>query len=90
MKWRLEYTEKARKQLRKLDAPRRAVVLSWLDKNIDGCEDPWARGKGLTADRCGEWRCRIGDYRVLCDIWDDRLVVLAFNIEHRGKVYKRL
>ncbi|MDR1059783.1 MAG: type II toxin-antitoxin system RelE/ParE family toxin [Clostridiales bacterium] len=88
MNWRLQYSDKARKQLRRLDAPQRAIVLSWMDKNIDGCENPRAHGKGLTADRSGEWRYRIGDYRVLCDIQDARLVVLAFNIEHRSKVYK--
>jgi len=86
--WRLEYSDKARKQLRKFDAAQRVIILSWMDKNIDGCENPRALGKGLTANRSGEWRYRIGDYRVLCDIQDSKLVVLAFNIEHRSKVYK--
>ena len=89
MSWKLEYTEKARKQLRKLGATQRAIILSWMDNNIAGCENPRARGKGLIADHSGEWRYRIGDYRVLCDIQDSKLVVLAFNIEHRSKVYKR-
>ena len=88
MSWRLVYSDKARKQLCKLDAAQRVIILSWMDKNIDGCENSRALGKGLTANRSGEWRYRIGDYRVLCDIQDSKLVVLAFNIEHRSKVYK--
>jgi mRNA interferase RelE/StbE len=88
MNWRLEYSDKARKQLRKLDAAQRVIILSWMDKNIDGCENPRALGAELTANRSGEWRYRIGTYRILCDIQDAKLVVLAFNIEHRSKVYK--
>lgn len=89
MTWKLEYSEKARKQLQQLDITRRAIILSWMDKNINGCENPRERGKGLTGNHSREWRYRIGDYRALCDIQDERLVVLAFNIDHRSKVYKR-
>jgi mRNA interferase RelE/StbE len=59
----------------------------WMDKNIDGCENPRAHGKGLAGNRSGEWRYRVGDYRVLCDIRDAELVVLALDIKHRSKVY---
>jgi len=88
MIWKLEYSDKARKQLHKLGAMQQAIILSWMDKNINGCENPRSRGKGLTGDHSGEWRYRIGDYRVLCDIQDAKLIVLAFNIEHRSKVYR--
>lgn len=89
MSWKLKYSDKARKQLRKLDATQRAIILSWMDKNIDGCDDPRTQGKGLVDNHAGEWRYRVGDFRILCDIQDDRLVVLAFKIAHRSKVYKR-
>lgn len=89
MSWKLEYSNKARKQLRKLEATQRAIILSWMDKNIDGCDNPRVHGKGLVDNHAGEWRYRIGDFRVLCDIRDDQLVVLAFKIDHRSKVYKR-
>lgn len=89
MNWKLEYSDKARKQLRKLDATKRAIILSWMDKNIDGCDDPRVHGKGLVENHTGEWRYRIGDFRVLCDIQDDQLVVLAFKVDHRSRVYKR-
>ena len=66
----------------------RRVIVSWLFKNVDGCEDPRAFGKGLVANHSGEWRYRVGDYRVLCEIRDEELVVLAIEIGHRQEVYK--
>lgn len=87
--WRLEFSKRADKQLAKMDAGVRRVVVSWLLKNIDGCEDPRTHGKGLVANHSREWRYRIGDYRVLCEIRDEELVVLAIEIGHRREVYKR-
>lgn len=87
--WRLEFSKKVDKQLSKMDAGVRRVIVSWLLKNIDGCEDPRVHGKGLTANRSGAWRYRVGDYRVLCEIQEDRLVVLAIEVGHRREVYKR-
>ena len=86
--WRLEFSKRADKQLSKMDAGTRRVIVSWLLKNIDGCDDPRAHGKDLVANRSGEWRYRIGDYRVLCEIRDDELVALAIEIGHRSTVYK--
>jgi mRNA interferase RelE/StbE len=89
MIWRLEFSKKADKQLSGMDKNTSRIIVAWLLKNIDGCEDPRRHGKGLSETRSGEWRYRIGNYRVLCDIQDDRLVVLAFNIDHRSKVYRK-
>lgn len=70
-----------------MDPGIRRIIVAWLLKNIDGCEDPRAHGKGLTANMSGKWRYRIGDYRVLCEIRDNDLVVLAIEIGHRREVY---
>lgn len=64
------------------------MVVAWLLKNVDGCSDPRTHGKGLTADKSGKWRYRVGDYRVLCAIEDEKLVVLALEIGHRRSVYR--
>ena len=87
--WRLEFSKRADKQLAKMDPGVRRVIVSWLLKNIDGCEDPRAHGKGLVANHSGEWRYRIGDYRVLCEIRDEELVVLAIEVGHRRSVYEK-
>ena len=86
--WELRFSKRADKQLSKMDATTRKIIITWLLKNIDGCADPRAHGKSLTSNRSGQWRYRIGDYRVLCDIHDDELVVLAIEIGHRREVYK--
>ena len=86
--WSLKFSKRADKQLSKMDAGVRRIIVAWLLKHIDGCEDPRAFGKGLTANRSGEWRYRIVDYRVLCEIRDDDLIVLAIEIGHRREVYK--
>lgn len=85
--WRLEFSKRADRQLSKMDPGVRRVVVAWLLKHIDGCDDPCVHGKGLTGNRSGEWRYRVGDYRILCDIQDDKLVVLALEIGHRREIY---
>lgn len=86
--WELEYSETALRQLRKMDANQRMLVLSWMDKNIDGCSDPRVQGKPLVGQLSGAWRYRIGNYRVLCDLQDDRAVVIAIKVGHRREVYR--
>lgn len=88
MKWHMEFTHKAETQLEKMDKAQSRIIVAWLEKNIEGCENPRAFGKGLVENHSGEWRYRIGNIRVLCEIQDDRLIVLAFNIEHRRTAYR--
>lgn len=87
-RWRLLYAKRVDKQLGKLDPGVRRVIIAWLDKHIDGCTDPRAHGKGLTGNLSEKWRYRVGDYRVLCEIRDHELVVLAIEIGHRRDVYR--
>ena len=63
------------------------MMKSWIEKNLVGCENPRIHGKGLTANRSGQWRYRIGDYRLICQIQDERLVILALTIGHRREIY---
>ena len=89
MAWHVEYTKAALRQLKKMDCFDARLILSWIGKNLEGCEDPRVRGKGLSANRAGEWRYRVGDYRVLCMLDDGRLVVEVFSVGHRSDVYKQ-
>lgn len=85
--YRVEYSKRATRELKKLDRYTRQMIYSWISKNLVGCEDPRRRGKGLTADRRGQWRYRIGDYRLICHINDNKLIILALSVGHRWKVY---
>ena len=88
MAFRVEYSKVALKQLKKMDRFDARLITSWIGKNLEGCEDPRAHGKGLTANRSGEWRYRVGDYRILCDIKDEVLVIEVFAVGHRSSVYR--
>lgn len=57
-------------------------------KHLEGCDNPRTFGKGLSANRAGQWRYRIGDYRLICYINDNELIILALSIGHRKEVYK--
>ena len=86
--WRVEYSERAVKELKKLDKYTAKLILAWIEKNLEGCADPRVHGKGLTANRSGQWRYRIGDYRLLAEIQDNKLVILALSVGHRREVYE--
>ena len=87
MKYSVEYTRQAVKDLKKLDRPTAALLLGWIEKNLVGCEDPRRHGKGLTANRSGQWRYRVGDYRILADIQEDRIIILVLGVGHRKEIY---
>ena len=88
MAFRVEYSNVALKQLKKMDRFDARLITSWIGKNLEGCEDPRAHGKGLTANRSGEWRYRVGNYRILCNIMDEVLVIEVFAVGHRSSVYR--
>ena len=88
MSYRIETTSRFDREFKKLDRYTQKMVKAWIERNLIDCEDPRAHGKGLTANRSGQWCYRIGDYRLICLIEDDRLVILALSIGHRSSVYE--
>ena len=85
--YRVELTARARKQLKKMDRFDAKILATWIKTNLDGCTDPRALGKGLTANRSGEWRYRVGSYRILTLIKDDIVTIEVFSIVRRDKIY---
>ncbi len=88
MGWSVEVSDIAERQFRKLDRQVRRRILDWLDDRIEGCKNPRHFGEALKGGRAGLWRYRIGDYRVICEIQDRRLVVLALAVGHRREIYR--
>lgn len=86
--YRVEYAKEAAKALKKLDNPTAALIVGWVRKNLEGCEDPRAHGKPLAVNRSGQWRYRVADYRLLAYIDDVRVVILILSIGHRSEVYR--
>lgn len=87
-KYKVEYTIKAIKQLRKLDKYTRNLIYAWISKNLVGYENPKVHGKSLVGDKSGKWRYRIGDYRIIAEIQEKEIIVLVINVGHRKEVYK--
>jgi hypothetical protein len=86
MSFRIVFSEKALKQLKKLDRSTASLITGWLRKNIEGCSNPRQHVKGLTADRSGQWRYRVGSYRIIVDINDEKVLVLVLEIGHRKNI----
>ena len=93
MSYHVETTARFDKEFKKLDKYTQQMIKSWIVKNLQNCEDPRAHGKGLTAHKMsqalpetlvknesGQWRYRIGDYRLLCLIQDQELIILALAV----------
>ena len=80
-------TETFKKQLKKLDAAISKRVLDYLEQ-IELLDNPRSRGKALTSNLSGLWRYRVGDYRILCRICDDKLIITVIEIVHRSTVYR--
>ena len=87
MAWTIEWDERAIRDARKLDPQARKNIISYLHERINTEEDPRRFGKPLFADLSGLWRYRVGDYRIVCRIEDDKLVVLVLAVGHRSKIY---
>lgn len=90
MTYQLLYSEQAARELSKLDKGIARLIVAWLRKNVRDCENPRIHGKALGHNLSGLWRYRIGDYRVICEIRDNELVVLALSVGHRREIYKRI
>ena len=88
MSYKVEYLPSVFKTLEKMDRFTKRIIVEWIEKNLVNCENPRLYGKPLSANRVGQWRYRIGDYRVIAKIEDDKLIILVIAIGHRKDIYK--
>ena len=84
MIYKIVPTPKFAKSFKKLDPFVREQIKSYLNRVTD---NPRAKGKALVANRTGQWRYRIGAYRVIVNIQDNKLVILALEVGHRRDIY---
>lgn len=87
MTFEVEFTEQAIKELKKMDKQDAALITGWIRKNLQGCSNPRQQGKALTANHSVEWRYRVGNYRLLAEIQDEKVIILILTIGHRSKIY---
>ncbi|WP_279160527.1 type II toxin-antitoxin system RelE family toxin [Thomasclavelia cocleata] len=86
--YKVEYSKLAVKQLKKMDKYTRTMLLNWVSRNLVDCEDPFLHGKELKGNLKGQWRYRVGDYRILTEIVNGKLVILVLSVGHRREIYK--
>jgi mRNA interferase RelE/StbE len=85
--WAYSFDERALHELQKLDRQAQEAIVAYLEERIATNEDPRRFGKPLRAQIAGLWRYRVSDYRILCQIKDDVLLVLVVSVGHRTYVY---
>lgn len=88
MAWSVEVSALARKQLEKIGPNAAGEITRYLKNRIAPSDDPRQFGKGLVGDLSGYWRYRVGDYRIVCQLINARLVVLVVEIGHRSDIYR--
>lgn len=86
--YQVEFERRAQKALKKMDKHQSLLIMGWIQKNLVNCTNPRQHGKGLVANHSGEWRYRIGDYRLIADINDETVTILLLEIGHRKDIYK--
>ena len=89
MACRIEYDPGALKDLKKLDRSTQREILDYMEDRIASADDPRQFGKPLRGSKFGLWRYRVRDYRIICQIQDDRFIVLVVAIGHRSTIYER-
>lgn len=83
----VEYLKEAAKELEKLDKPIQKQIIDYMNE-VKNLENPRSRGKGLTSNLSGLCRYRVGNYRIICNIQDDKILITVVRISHRSEVYK--
>ena len=87
MAWTIEFERDAIRQLNRLDKGVRKRILEYLESRVVG--NPRRFGKPLRGERAGLWAYRVGDYRVVCLLEEERLVVAVVSVGHRREIYRR-
>lgn len=83
----VEFAEKAKKEFLKLDKPIQKKIQNFIVK-LQRMKNPRSSGKALVRNLAGRWRYRVGDYRLVCEIEDEKILVTVLHIAHRREVYK--
>jgi mRNA interferase RelE/StbE len=85
--WKVELTDTAKKQLARLDKTQAQRITKYL-RRVMLLEDPREAGKSLTGNLRTYWRYRVGDYRIICEVRDNEMIIVAVTIGHRSEIYK--
>ena len=85
MIWKIDFDIKAKKELLRLNKKVQKQIINFLDKIL---KNPRATGKALRGNLSGLWRYRVGDYRIICKMEQNEVIILVISVGHRKDVYK--
>ena len=89
MAWQMEFDESARKELAKLDRQVARRLIDFLKNRVLNLRDPRSVGQALRGSTLGEfWKYRVGDFRIIASIQDDRMIVLVLRVGNRSDIYR--
>lgn len=89
MAWQIEFDPDTLKDLRKIDKPIQVRLIGFLRSRVGALADHRAIGEALSGQRLGSyWKYRVGDWRIICDIQDQRIVVRVLRMGNRREVYR--
>ncbi|WP_443977011.1 type II toxin-antitoxin system RelE family toxin [Treponema succinifaciens] len=83
----IEFSPLAEKQFLKLDKQIQRQIQKFV-LQLKNLENPRSRGKALVGNLSHLWRYRVADYRLICDIQDEKILVTILRIGHRKGIYK--
>ncbi len=86
--YQVYYSEKSLKQLKKMDKQIAKLIVAYIRKNLTNCENPRTIGKALQGNLSDKWRYRVGDYRILAKIEDEKILISIIEVAHRKEIYK--
>jgi len=81
----VQFSDNAIKALKKIDRYQSKILLSWIEKNLVGCDNPCLYGRALVGDKKDYWRYRVGAYRIIADIQDKLVRIEIINVAHRAQ-----
>lgn len=84
----VHFSDVALKKLKKMDRYQASLLIGWIEKNLQDTADPRTQGKALVANHKGKWRYRVGDYRILALIEDEKIIITIIDVGHRKDIYE--
>lgn len=84
----VHFSDVALKKLKKMDRYQASLLIGWIEKNLQDSSDPRTHGKALVANHKGRWRYRVGDYRILALIEDEKVIITIIDVGHRKDIYE--
>ena len=88
MAWTVDYSDAAQEQIDGLDPQTTRRVVAFMTERVAAADNPRRIGHPLHGRRRGYWSYRVGDWRVVCRIWDEVLIVQVVEVDHRSRVYR--